>query len=401
MHTSSLADAPASGYRVDRIECGDSEVDRLMDGGGGFASFGHFARTVATVQSKGHRGELSESDGNIQRRWIDAQVRYRNWVSHYIDKSTRRAISSPDGMFENSDPDGGALIPTEFVREVWDKSRFVDSPFKRAKTVFVRSNAGVMPAIAETSRVDGSRWGGVQAYWEGEAQQGTKLHGTLVDSQYHLKKLMVLIPASDELVEDGGGLFDEYITSTAAKELNFQINRTMVAGSGVGMLLGVMSPASPGSILVAKDTNQAAQTISATNIQNVWTQTHGPSRANGVWWANEEFEPDSVALTTTPMTGWSVPVDAPTLKGRPVLPLEWCPQLGTAGDLFFGDFSQYLLILQGLGSKMMMSAHLKFDYFESFFKFLYRADGQSLWPAPLTSLYGTKVKSPFVGISQR
>ena len=299
-------------------------------------------------------------------------------------------------MYETSDPDGGALVPPGLIREVWDKSRFTDTPLKRAKVVFVRSNTGVLPTIAESSRVDGSRWGGVLAYWQGEAEQFNKVHGTLANDQYRCKKLTLLIPASDELFEDSG-LLDAYVTETAGKELGFQLNRAMINGNGAGMPLGIA--AAPASIFVAKDGGQSSGTISATNVQNVWSQVHGPSRADGVWFANEEFDVDTLGSTTSPVSGWMPPVAAPTLKGRPVVPSEWCPTIGTPCDLFFADFSQYMLIIRGL--EKAISFQFKFDFQEGFFRFSYRVDGAPLWFTPLTSLYGTKPKSPFVGIAQR
>ena len=274
-------------------------------------------------------------------------------------------------MYETSDPDGGALVPPGLIREVWDKARFTDTPLKRAKVVFVRSNTGVLPTIAESSRVDGSRWGGVLAYWQGEAEQFNKVHGTLANDQYRCKKLTLLIPASDELFEDSG-LLDAYVTETAGKELGFQLNRAMINGNGAGMPLGIA--AAPASIFVAKDGGQSSGTISATNVQNVWSQVHGPSRADGVWFANEEFDVDTLGSTTSPVSGWMPPVAAPTLKGRPVVPSEWCPTIGTPCDLFFADFSQYMLIIRGL--EKAISFQFKFDFQEGFFRFSYRVDGR-------------------------
>jgi len=376
-----------------RLEMGESRIDRIWRAGGGFENLGDYVRCASKIQ--GH-GELDTDSTLRYADWQHASRTYTSWLARRDATGVSRAISSPDGMYETSEPDGGSLVPPGLIREVWDRARFTDTPFKRAKIVFVRSNAGVLPTIPETSRVDGSRWGGVLGYWQGEAQQFNKLHGTLGNDRYQCKKLTLLIPASDELFEDSG-LLDEYVTTTAGKELSFQLCRAMIAGTGAGMPLGVAGANC--SIFVAKDTGQQAKTISTSNVQNMWIQTHGPSRATGQWWANEEFDPDSLGLPVSPMTGWNAPVATPTLKGRPVAPLEFCPAIGSPCDLFFGDFSQYLLVIRGL--EKTISMHFKFDYMNGYFRFSYRVDGAPLWTTPLTSLYGTVPKSPFVGIAQR
>src|SRR4030095_3363887 len=72
-----------------------------------------------------------------------------------------------------------------------------------------------------------------------------------------------------------------------------------------------------------------------------------------------------------------------TLLGRPVLPVEWCATLGTVGDVVLADLRHYLTITRVLVDARM-SVHLRFDYDESTFRFIFRIDGQPWWSAPLT-----------------
>ena len=393
-----IAEAPSNGVHFNgHISCGDSSVDRLWEAGGGFSSFGEYIRTAAIVQAS-QKGYMtpSRSEAEKYEAWSFASTVYRRWEADRVHPAVKRAISTPDGMFELSDPDGGAVIPPQFIKEVWDKARFRDTPMSRARTIVVTSNAGFMPAIDETSRVDGSRWGGLTSYWEAEVQQFSKVFPTLMNEQYRLKKLTALVPATEELFEDSA-LLDGFITETVNKELTFKTNDAMINGVGAGQLLGVVN--GPGTIAITKDTSQASKTISATNVSNMWIRMHGPSRANAVWYANEEFDPDNLALPVTPMTGWQGEQPAPTLKGRYCHPLENCQAIGTPGDLILGDWSQYLLLMGGM--RKHVSMHFKFDYHEAYFRFSWRCSGQPLWMAPLTSIYGTVTKSPFVVIQAR
>jgi len=384
------------GLETSYLACGKSEVDAILESGdGGFHSLAHYCLTASRAQH--NRGEgLQGSDRELWGRWTRSNATYRNWVQENVAPGIQRVITSPDGMAEITSPDGGATIPPHFVRQIFDKSRFRVTPWSLCRIVTTPSNAGCMPSVAETSRVDGSRWGGMTSYWSGEAQQGTKTWPRLMNAQFRLKKLVTLVPVSGELLQDAD-MLEGFLDYAVAGELSFQMNNTLIHGTGVGQALGVVG--GPGTITIAKDTGQAAATISATNVGNMWTQFHGPSRANGVWFANEEFDVDTLALPTSPVTGWMPPVEAPTMRGRPCYSLENCPALGTPGDLVLADWSQVLMIVGGF--RKSLSLDFKFDADEGYFRFISRVDAQPLWMSPLTSAYGTKVKSAYLVLAQR
>jgi hypothetical protein len=48
-----------------------------------------------------------------------------------------------------------------------------------------------------------------------------------------------------------------------------------------------------------------------------------------------------------------------------------------------------------------MSIHLRFDYNETAFRFLFAMDGQPWLNAPLTPFHGTNTLSPFVALATR
>jgi predicted phage gp36 major capsid-like protein len=190
---------------------------------------------------------------------------------------------------------------------------------------------------------------------------------------------------------------NSFLLETVSKEFAFQTNETLINGDGAGRPLGVV--AAPGTITIAKDAGQATKTLSFTNLQNMWTQSHGASRANMVWYAQEDIDIDNVALPVAPSTAWAPPVGAPSFKGRPFLPLENCQAIGTTGDVVLGDWSQYLLLLGGMRNAVSM--HFKFDYYESYARFIWRCDGMPLWETPLTPIHSTTTKAPFLVLATR
>ena len=64
----------------------------------------------------------------------------------------------------------------------------------------------------------------------------------------------------------------------------------------------------------------------------------------------------------------------PCCTAGPAYPMEQCPGLGLTGDLMLVDLSQYIAATKGT-IQTAMSIHLKFDYDESVFRWIYRMDG--------------------------
>jgi HK97 family phage major capsid protein len=86
--------------------------------------------------------------------------------------------------------------------------------------------------------------------------------------------------------------------------------------------------------------------------------------------------------------------------GRPVIPVEYCATLGTAGDIVLVDLEQYLMIDKGK-VEGASSIHVRFLYDEMTFRFVYRVDGQPIWHAALTPFKGTNTLSPFIALETR
>jgi HK97 family phage major capsid protein len=396
MITASVTPHSNGGVTFEHIRSGTSSVDQLWENNGGFSTFAEYCLTAVRSQPA-IQGGNARSESPKYQRWREAATLYRRWIDQQDTRTVNRAVSTPDGMYESSEPDGGSLIPPGFVKNVFDKARARDTPLARCRTIVVERHAGTWPAIAETSRVDGSRWGGLLSYWEGEGQQLVNSLPTLFNNQYRCKKLTALVPVTDELFEDAS-LLEPFLDEVVPKEFAFQTNEAMINGSGAGRLLGVVN--SPATISVAKDVSQTAGTVTVGNVAKLWTQSHGPSRANMVFYAQEDADPDTLAASTvSAVTSWTAPQASAAVKGRPWLPLENCQPLGTPGDVVLGDWSQYALLYHGM--RKSISMHFHFDRGEHMLRYVWRCDGQCLWQSPLTPPHSTIPKSPFLIIQQR
>ena len=258
-----------------------------------------------------------------------------------------------------------------------------------------------IPGIDETSRANGSRLGGVQAFWTGEAQTVTATKPAFRMIELELNKLMALCYATDEILTDAATL-DAWIRIAFDEEMSFKLDDAVFSGTGAGMPLGIMN--SGALVTVAKESAQAADTILHANITKMWNRLWGRNRASAAWFINQDVEPQLQDMLHS--AGIMSPyareyVERGTILGRPVVPVEQASTLGTAGDIVLADMSQYYMIEKGAGVDAAVSMHVRFLYDEQVFRFIYRADGQPSWISPLTPYKGTNTYSPFITLQAR
>jgi len=306
------------------------------------------------------------------------------------------------GMTEAVPGDGGFLVQTDFSAELLRRVYETNAVVSRVRRIPVSGNANglKMNAIAESSRANGSRWGGILAYWLAEAGTKTASAPKFRQIELSLKKLVGLAYCSDELLEDATAL-EAVIREGFNEEIGFRLQDSVINGTGAGMPLGIMNSGA----LVSVTRNTAAH-VYAEDIIAMWSRCYSPSRSNAVWFINQDVEPELHKMsleTKTPISGQLVYMPpgglsgAPfaTLLGRPVIPIECMQTMGTSGDIGLFDLSSYIMIDKG-GLQSASSIHVKFTTDETAFRFVFRCDGQPWWSAPLTPFKGSNTLSPFV-----
>lgn len=327
----------------------------------------------------------------------------------FVDPRLRVSMrNAASGLQEGVPSDGGFLVQPEFSTELLRRAYQTGQVASRARRIPIGANANGLKinGIDETSRATGSRWGGIRAYWIGEADEKTKSKPKFRQIELSLKKLIGLCYATDELLQDATAL-GSVIEQAFAEEFGFMLDDACVNGTGAGQPLGVMN--APCLVTVNKEAGQVAATVAYENIVKMWSRMYARSRTNAVWFINQDVEPQLFTLGLAVGTGGS-PVYLPpggasaapygTLFGRPVIPVEQCQTLGTAGDIILADFGEYILIDKG-AMQSASSIHVRFVYDESVFRFVYRVDGQPLWNSALTPFKGSNTLSPFVVLQTR
>lgn len=330
---------------------------------------------------------------------------------HYASKGTNtdsRLVRAPTGAGEVDPTGGGFLVQIDFGASIFMLAHDMGEILSRVNKIPISANANGLkiPGVDESSRATGSRWGGVSSSWAAEGTAGTESRPKFRMVEFDLKKLISKMTMTDELLQDQTAL--TAIASQAfSEEVMFMTEDAIVEGTGAGQPLGYLN--SPALISIAKENGQAAATVVKENIDKMWQGCWGRSRKNAVWLINQDVESQLSALNGAVGTGGELVFMPPggisaapyaTLKGRPILPVEYASQLGAVGDISLVDLSQYTIVDKN-GVQMATSMHVAFDTDEMRFRITYRVDGKPMWHKPLTPFKGSTTRSPFVALSAR
>lgn len=316
-------------------------------------------------------------------------------------------LFAAQGANESVDSEGGFLVRPEYSDTILQRTYEEGQVTSRCETTPMASNRLVINGLDEDSRATGQRYGGIQVFRIAEAAAFTASKPKFKQITLTANKLIGLMYATDEVLEDAGALAN-WASKNFPKAFGFQLDDEAINGTGAGQMLGVLP--SGAAIVQAIESAQATATIVTANILKMFSRLWAPSRKNAVWFINQDVEQQLYALTlgtgtavvllyTPPgMYGNNSPYGL--LMGRPVIPIEQCATLGTQGDLILADMTQYLLG-QKSGLKADSSIHVQFLTDEQVFRWILRNDGQPIPKKPLSPYKGTTTLSPFVVLAAR
>jgi HK97 family phage major capsid protein len=323
--------------------------------------------------------------------------------------------AAASGLNTSVGSEGGFLVRTDFSAALLDRAMEESVLAQRCTTIDIGEGSdGIeLPYIDETSRANGSRWGGVQVFRRAEADTVTATKPKFGLLEIRLEDLMGICYSTDRAMRDATSL-GQIIQTAFASEFSFKVDDEIVRGTGVGQALGILN--SGALVTVAAEGSQVADTLVAENVIKMRSRLHARNRAKSAWYINQELETQlplmvvkvkNVAGTENvggapvymPANGLSVG-GYDTLFGRPVIPIEQCSAIGDVGDILLCDLTQYLLIRKG-ALETAESIHVRFLYGENTFRFTYRINGAPAWKSALTPYKGANTLSPFVTLAAR
>jgi HK97 family phage major capsid protein len=311
------------------------------------------------------------------------------------NEDVRLKAHKATGLSEGVPADGGYLLPQMTAPGIVERMYKTGEILSRVASDPVTGNSMLYNGVDETSRADGSRWGGIRGYWLAEAGSVTASKPKFRQFELKLKKVAALCYATDEQLADTANL-EAWLSRTVPMELRFQAENAIYNGDGVGKPQGIMS-----SSCLVSVTRVDANEIDSVDIANLWSRRWAGVN-DYIWLISPTVFPQLVNLVVgnvpllTTTGGFK---DAPfySIFGKPVIENEYSAALGTTGDIMLASLSQYQTINKG-GIQAASSIHVQFTTDETAFRFIYRIDGQSVWHNALTPYAGSTL-SPFVVLS--
>ncbi|MCU0810127.1 MAG: phage major capsid protein [Thiobacillaceae bacterium] len=301
---------------------------------------------------------------------------------------------------ESSGPDGGFAVPTQFASEIASLALEEQSLLSMADDTPVSGNSMSFP------RDETTPWGstGITATWDGEGETANQKKPVLGLDTLRLKKLRVLVPATDELLADSTAM-TAHLTRKMGEAVLWKTNDAIVNGTGAGMPLGILNAVS--LVAQAKETSQTADTINATNVAKMYGRCMKGAGANLVWLVNPDAYAQIIVMTLGDQPIWTAPNQgisgAPDglLMGRPIILTDACDTVGDQGDIILANMAGYRAITKAGGEEFSESMHLWFDQDITAFKLVFRMDGQPALAAAVTPPNSAVTRSHFVALAAR
>ena len=351
-----------------------------------FSSFGEFLQAAACVQSNIVAGMFPPS----KRAELEGKMRL------YQAAASGMSVASP--------PDGGFLVRKEWTDVFLNEARSQSLLLPMCRRIPVGPDADSLeyPYIDESSRVDGSRFGGVQIFWRAEAATVTASAPKIGKGELRLEELMGLAYATERLLRDAPAL-QAVLTQAFSEEFGFVVDNSIIRGNGAGQMLGILN--SPILATVTRDGTDHLVTITA-----LWEVMPSRLKATAVWLYHAGWFKRFIGLKVgetpvfvAPGGISSTPGGAATILGRPAYELEQATAMAAVGDLMLCNFGQYVYIEKdGEGLRFDQSMHIRFLYDEMAFRWMYRINGQPVQRVAttrFTTATTSTATSPFVAVA--
>lgn len=283
---------------------------------------------------------------------------------------------------EYSAQSGGFAVPTDFIETIYMRPETALLPF--CDDIPVTSGHVGIPVDGTAPWEDSA----VRSAWIEEGTPPDAQLPKLSLNQFEPKKLITLVPCTEELAEDSAAL-NAWLPKAMGRAATWTINDAIINGLGAGRPLGIMN--SGALITVAKEDSQTAGTIVAANVAKMMARCLDLEGAR--WIANPDAIEQIVQLTGLWDSGTR------TLGGLPITLTEASQALGNKGDLVLANLSGYRVANRG--QSLAESAHLYFDQGLKVFRLTTRLDGAPILAVPTMPPNSSNTRSHFVTLAER
>jgi len=312
------------------------------------------------------------------------QVAYRNTKSGIKDE--RLITSKAAGLSEGVAAEGGFTVGAPIVGPVLESAQQKSLLWSKAVKLQTNSYGAKVPRLAESTRSDSMT--GKMAYWIGEGVSKTTDYPRWTQSNKKLNKLCVLLPITDELMQDSK-LLQDWIDGFVTQRIAWVVDRAILYGDFSTSMNGIMGPAGCDGVKYITE----ADPLDAATLEN-FEAALAPANENlAEWYMSKENFIDIMASAQNLLQNNKLVFidEAYHLYGHKINVME-CMSAKN-GDLVLGDFSNYFVLSMGDAIKYT-SIQFRFDTDQTYIRWVIRLNGDSFGQV-YTTEDGSSV-APFV-----
>ena len=321
----------------------------------------------------------------------------------HVDERLRIVADDPTSPHKGVGTAEGFMIPADMRDGIWELVREEPDILNLLTIEPTQSNRVNLVADETTP------WAatGVQANWQNEAGKFTETNLDTEGRSVPLHKLVVLVTATEEILEDAP-LLNNRLTVRAAEAIRWKASEAVVKGTGAGQPLG-WNPAAGGGPLIAVEPEggQAADTITAQNVADMYSRMIPSGHSDGVCISNPDTLPQFLTMTLGNQPIWTPPqsgfANAPGgfLFGRPIMLSQHAETVGDEGDIYYISPSGYYATNKAAGIKAASSIHLFFAHDVQAFRWTFRFGGEPFLSKAVAANNGPNTQSHFVALAER
>jgi HK97 family phage major capsid protein len=305
-------------------------------------------------------------------------------------------------MAEASGSTGGYTVPPDFYTQLLSII---------AENAIMRPRAWVQPMASATLQFPyldvttvqaagvSPFFGGVQMYWTEEAQTRTETEPQFKMMELKAHELSGYSVSSNVLLADAAFGLEKFLYQLFGQAIAWFEDYAFLQGNGVGKPVGILNA---GAVL--NQNRVLANQVGFADLSGMWSKLLPASWGRAVWAFSPTVVPQLLQLKDGASRAIFISIDQGitqkpnwSLLGRPAIPTEKLPALGSTGDLLLFDPTLYVI-----GDRMQIeiaaSEHVNFLKNQMTWRVVERVDGQP-WLEKAITLQdaGTQV-SPFVAL---
>ncbi len=275
------------------------------------------------------------------------------------------------------------LVPQEFRAQLFSLPTSEPTIMNRVTIIPSVTGTVTIPRLVQT---DDAPEAGVSMTWVDEAATKPVTEPTFGQQEIAAHELVGYTEISDRMLSRSAIALEPLLTQLYRDAINREVDRVIFSGSGTGQPLGIIGAS--GVRTVARDGAGAVVYDDLVNVKHLVLPEHRPG---ALWFIADSVEHDlehRKDTTNRPLFSGNVatgPYDR--LVGYPYHVAGNSPELGSDGDVLFGNPKHYYLVVEE-EIVVAKSKHFKFQSNRTAFKVYMVVGGRPAGPRAFAYLTG-------------